>query len=352
MTLKLNSRKLAEFAVKITILLLLATLISCGRAYQELPANMEEIHRELGIPVRTQVIEYTEFRQEIEFTTTVHGLRETRVNSRLTDQVERVHVRVGQVVEANQVIISFPKDNPMANYFQVQAAYELAFQTFERMQSLLTTGGISQHEFDAAETSYTVAQANWETVRNNVYIRAPFRGTVTNINVRESQLVSAGGYLFTVSQLDRLHGRLWISEADITRVPRNAPVSFRWNEIERQGRITNIALSLNRDHNAFAADIEIINTDHAIRSGVTGRANIVLYHNPSAIVLPRNLVLRDLAGVNYVFTVEGEIAQRRDVILGNTHEMNVEIVDGLYPGDVIVSQGLQLVVDGARLNIQ
>ena len=329
-------------------------IVSCtrGGGGESAPASIEEIHRQQGVPVRVQTVEHQRFYQEIDYSISVSGLRETRVYARISDQVQSINVRIGQSVAQDAIVVEFPENNPQANFHQARAAYELAEQTWHRMQSLFETGGISQQELDGAETQYTVAQANWDAVQQLVYIRAPISGIITDINIREMERVTPGDYMFTISQLSRLHGRIWVSENDIQRINRNNRVVFKWNEVERNARITNIGMSLNRDQNAFGVDIEIDNSDNSIPSGVTGTALLFIYENPNAIMVPRNVVLRDVDGQNYVFLGVNGVAQRRNVSVGRESDINFEIVEGLSIGDVLIVQGIMLLQEGSRLNVQ
>jgi membrane fusion protein (multidrug efflux system) len=256
------------------------------------------------------------------------------------------------MVQQDQIVIDFPENNVQANFHQAKAAFDLAEQTLERIQRLFETGGISQQELDGAETQFKVAQANWDAVQQAVHVQAPFRGMITDMNVREFQRVTPGDYLFTVAQLTRMHGRIWVNEDDIHSINRNSRATFIWNNVERPARITNIALSKNRDFNAFAVDIEIDNADYAIRSGVTGTAIVYIYENPRAIVVPMNIVQRDLNGQSYVYVAAGGVAQRRNVTVNNQSELSLEIIEGLNVGDRLIIQGLQLVSEGSRLNVQ
>jgi len=336
------------------VLCLITFIIGCGRDGGEAnaPASIEEIHRQQGVPVRLQTVEHQRFVQEIDYSISVSGLRETRVYARISDQVQSINARIGQSVAQDAIIVEFPENNPQANFHQARAAYELAEQTWHRMQSLFETGGISQQELDGAETQYTVAQANWDAVQQLVYIRAPISGIITDINIREMERVTPGDYMFTISQLSRLHGRIWVSENDIQRINKNNRVVFKWNEVERNARITNIGMSLNRDQNAFGVDIEIDNSDNSIPSGVTGTALVYIYENPNAIMVPRNVVLRDVDGQNYVFLGVNGVAQRRNVRVGRESDINFEIVEGLNIGDVLIVQGIMLLQEGSRLNVQ
>ncbi|MCL2063451.1 MAG: efflux RND transporter periplasmic adaptor subunit [Candidatus Cloacimonetes bacterium] len=323
--------------------------LSCGQNNNDRPANMEEIHRERGIPVRVQEIELTEFIVDLEYQTTVNGIRETRVYASITDRVESVNARIGQQVTTEEIIIQFPQDNPQVNYFQAQAAFQMAEVSLDRTRSLYETRGVTQHELDGYETQFRVAEANWIAAQQAVNVRAPFAGMITDIDVRQMQRVIPGDYLFTVSQLNRLHGRIWISASDINEIPQNARVIFKRDGVEKIGRVTSIAMTLNPVQNAFAADIEIDNADFAIRGGVTGSASIVIYRNEFAISVPRSVVLKDTEGQDYVYVSENEVAIRKNVTIGNQSELNFEIIDGLTPGDMLIIQGLSLLRDGARV---
>ncbi|MCL2065310.1 MAG: efflux RND transporter periplasmic adaptor subunit [Candidatus Cloacimonetes bacterium] len=338
----------------ILMIITLITLIltGCGQKNSDQHANMEAIHREQGVPVVVQEIELSEFTVELEYQTTVHGLRETRVYAGITDQVENINARIGQVVSQNEVIIRFPQDNARASYFQAQAAFQLAEQTLQRMRNLFESGGVSQQELDGAETQFRVAEANYDAVQQAVHVRAPIAGTITDISVRPLERVNSGQYLFTISQLNRLHARIWISPNDINSIPQNAKAIFRWNGYTLEGNIASIGLTLVPEQNAFTADIELENINQRVRGGITGLASIIIYKNESAISVPRNIVQRDADGQTFVFVSENNTAVRKNVSIGKQSELSFEIVDGLEVGDLLIVQGLQLVRAGTKLNVQ
>ncbi|MCL2064754.1 MAG: efflux RND transporter periplasmic adaptor subunit, partial [Candidatus Cloacimonetes bacterium] len=327
-------------------------LTGCGQKKDDQPANMEAIHREHGVPVVVQEIELTEFAVELEFQATVNGFNETRVFAGVSDQVESINARLGSVVSQNAVIINFPQDNPQANYFQAQAAFELAEQTLHRMQNLFETGGVSQHELDGANTQFRVAQANYEATQRAVFVKAPISGTITEMNVRPFQRVNAGAYLFTVSQLNSLHAKIWISPNDINKVPQNARATFRHNGSLINGRVVGIALTLNPEQNAFAADLAFENPNQAVRGGLTGTVKIVTYNNDKAVSIPQGIVQRDIEGQAFVYVAQDGIAVRRDIEISNRSDLQYEIASGLEVGDLLIVQGLQFVRANSRVSIQ
>ncbi|MCL1827399.1 MAG: efflux RND transporter periplasmic adaptor subunit [Candidatus Cloacimonetes bacterium] len=341
-------RRLAVLIMVITCLI----VISCGKKDGEKPANMNELHVAQGVPVKAQKLAEATFIKEITYNVTVSGLREAQVNSFVSDVVKSVNAKIGDNVSQNQIIIDFPQDNIQANYYQAEAAFNLANQTWERMQSLYATGGTSKQDLDGAETQFKVAQANWEAVQQTVHVRAPISGQITDINVRENQKIAPGDYLFTVSQLSKLYGRVWVSEDDIANIKRNTEVIFFWNDIKKTARIANIALSLNRDNNAFAVDIEIDNADYSIRSGITGKAEFISYRNDKAFVIPRNVIQKSTDGRDFVYVVQNNASTRKYVKQGQMQGLDVEIIEGLDAGDLVIISGYQLVHDNSKVNIQ
>ncbi|MCK9330633.1 MAG: efflux RND transporter periplasmic adaptor subunit [Candidatus Cloacimonetes bacterium] len=339
---------------KTAILLIIFSIftLGCTKKKEAGPSSMEEIYKVQGVPVKVETVQLQEFVKSLDYNATVNGIKETPVFAKVSDKVMNINAKIGQKVQKDQVIIDFPENNIQASYHQAKASFQLASQTWERMQSLYETGGISKQDLDSAETQFKVAQANWDTVQQMIHVRAPFEGIITDINARKMQAVATGDFLFTVSQLEHLYSRIWVSETDINSVKKGADIKFIWNGHTKIGEITELALSINKDFNAFAADVILDNADLSIKSGVTGTVLVEIYRNNEAVVVPRNLVKKDETGKTFVYVAENSKAKRRDVQIGNESELDYEIISGLTPGDILIVSGLQFVNDNVKLSIQ
>jgi RND family efflux transporter MFP subunit len=336
----------------ISLIILSIFTLGCTKKTEDGPSSMEEIYKIQGVPVKVETIQLKEFVKSLDYNATVSGIKETPVYAKVSDKVMSVNVNIGQKVQKDQVIIDFPENNIQVSYHQAKASFQLANQTWERMQSLYETGGISQQDLDSAETQFKVAQANWDTVQQMIHVRAPFEGIITDINARKMQAVNAGDFLFTVSQLEQLYSKIWISETDINSVKKGDNIKFIWNGFTKTGKITELALSINKDYNAFAADVVLDNADLSVKSGVTGTVLVEIYRNNEAVVIPRNIVQKDETGKTFVYVAENSKAKRRDIQIGNVSELDYEVVSGLNAGDVLIVGGLQFVNDNVKLSIQ
>ena len=82
--------------------------------------SMEQIYKEDGIPVKVQTVKSSEFFMEHSFHGILTGFQESNASAALADKIEKVHYRVGDQVQKDAVVISFPIDNPAAQYYQAK----------------------------------------------------------------------------------------------------------------------------------------------------------------------------------------------------------------------------------------
>ena len=170
--------------------------------------SMEQLYKENGVPVKVKTVVDRPFTTEHVFHAVLTGIKESTAGAAVADKVEKIHFKVGDRVEKDQVVISFPIDNPAAQYNQAKVAFEHAKSTLQRMKNLYENGGISLQEYENTKTQFQVTKANWQAVQQSVKVKAPISGIITQIDVQESDNVRREDKLFTVSQTHRLKARL------------------------------------------------------------------------------------------------------------------------------------------------
>ena len=81
--------------------------------------SMEQIYKEEGVPVKIAEIKPQHFEKMLTYHAVLTGIEESTVSAQITDRVERVLVNIGDYVKKDQVLITFPMDNPSAQYQQI-----------------------------------------------------------------------------------------------------------------------------------------------------------------------------------------------------------------------------------------
>ena len=312
--------------------------------------SMAQIYSEEGIPVNVTTVKTGSFQSEITYDATVKGIYEATASAKLADSVEDIKYSVGDKVEKDATVITFPKNNVSASYYQAKTAYENAEATFKRMSRLYEAKGISRQDYDNAKAAYDNAKANWNNVNEMVNVKAPISGIISRLEVRKTDNVKAGDVLFAVTDASRLTGKVWIQERDISKMEKGKKATATWEGKTIEGKIIQLDLAQNPDKQAFGALIEFDNSKGQIPSGVSAKVNIVSYEKKNTIILERKNITFD-GSSTYVFLASGDKAVRRQIKTGQTFGNKVEILEGLKAGDKLITDGNKNISDGKFIRI-
>lgn len=334
---------------KILMILFAMTLMTACEKNNEKTVTMESIHKEEGIPVKVKVMEKEEFVKSLNFSARLSGNRQSAASAMIGGRIEKINVEVGDLVKKDSILMEFPKDAPAAQFKQAKSAFELAKKTYERMKNLYEIGGISKQELDQTKTQYDVSSANWDAAQQMLKVRAPISGYVSNISVRETDGVHAETVLAIISQTEKMKARVWVTEDEICEIQKGMTAKAIWKDAILPGKVVEVAMSMDRTHNAFPVDLIFSNPKNLCKSGVIADIQIRTYENPEAFVLSRKTVLEDDKG-KFVYKINSLQTKKTYVQTGEQNG-NIEIIDGLQIGDKVIVEGLNLINEKEKVKI-
>ena len=340
-----------KFFLKTSSLALVALLAlsSCQKKIEP-GKSIEQIRAEQGVPIRIVTIGEKEFNKNLTFFAKLSGIKETMQQATIGDKVVKINAKVGSAVREGQVIVEFPKDNPQIQYEQARLGYENAKKLYERMSQLLKAGETSQQNFDNAETQYLVAKKNWESIYQLINIESPISGQIVQMLVKEGDKVKSGDNIFTVAQLSKMMAKVWVSSAEVEYIKTGMSATMKINGDEFTGRVAVVDLAMDEMRRAFGVEIHFDNGHRKIQSGVTTDIKINAYNNSKAIMVPRKVIVRD-GDETFIFVEKDGKAEKRAVELGLESGIDVEIKNGLNPGDRLITEGIALLRNGTKIKI-
>ena len=188
-------------------------------------------------------------------------------------------------------------------------------------------------------------QGKSELPINVVRLRAPADGVVIERSARPGHWVQPGERVlaiadFSVIQVEgelpeSLIARLADRKSDVVRV--RTPADSRFMGI---GRVQYISPVLDEVKRTAHVLVEAPNPDGVLRGGTFVDLSVVLREEKTAVVVPVSAVLQD-GPVHFVFVKQkDDVYQKQDIAPGLTNDQVVEVLSGLAPGDVVVSQGV------------
>ena len=174
-----------------------------------------------------------------------------------------------------------------------------------------------------------------------VDVIAPVSGVINGRSVSLGDSVEPNTELFHIVDLSKVIVIAQVYEEDVGKVKlgqtaRITALSYPTNEFT--GTVTFVGLELDPDTRTLPVWLTVDNPDGKLRSNMFVKAAVLLAKNSDVLTVPKTAVLED-GGEKYVFVRTGDTFNRADVQAGAEDDRNVEIKDGLVPGDEVVIQG-------------
>lgn len=264
--------------------------------------------------------------------------------------VSALHVEAGDVVRRGQRLAVLRRTSVGANTDEAALARANAERDLARAQELFDRGFVSQARLDDARLAV-------ERARDTSVLTAPADGIVLRRLAESSQTMAAGAPIFvfgdTASGLV-VRAPVSSNEAARVRVGDTATVSIAGGA-PLQGRVTRVGAKGADTTGAFEVEVDIAGAN-ALRSGTVAQVEISASAAPqalqAAILVPTLSLLDARADQGVVFVVDADnIARRRSVRTSGMTQDGVLVVEGLSPGDRVVSAGAAYVHDGATVRI-
>ncbi len=175
--------------------------------------------------------------------------------------------------------------------------------------------------------------------KENLTIKAPIDGELGLLDVVLGQSISAGMKIGQINNLDSYKIEAQIDEHYIDRVSAGLAATFQ-RQNDSYGAIIRKVYPEVRD-GKFKADFKFEGeTPDNIRSGQTYYLNLQLGQPENAVLVPRGTFYQKTGG-KWIFVVapEGGKAVRREIRIGRQNPQYYEVLEGLQPGEKVITSG-------------
>lgn len=175
----------------------------------------------------------------------------------------------------------------------------------------------------------------------SVNITAPISGTITKRNVFSGSSVDPLMPLFEIMDLSTviIEGEVFEDNVPFLNTGQKSRIHLNAFPDEIfEGEIIFISSVLDHESRTAKIWVSVENRLGKLKPGMFGVVAIVVGSNPESIAVRVNAVIKD-GPDKFVFVENGEFYEKIDVVTGLSDDIYVEILDGLYPGDIVVTQG-------------
>jgi membrane fusion protein (multidrug efflux system) len=270
-------------------------------------------------------------------------------------------VKAGDRVSKGQILARVDDAGMSSQLASAENQYNLAKTTFERQKNLWDKKIGSEIQYLQAQTQMVSAQKSVAQIRAQVaksVIRAPFTGSIDEVFAEKGQVVapSAQG-LMRIVNLSNMYVSTSVPESYIGKLKVGDQVDVFLTSLGKtyKGKVRQVGNFINPNNRSFGIEVSVPNPENLLRPNQVAKLKIIDYTAKDALVVPTNVIQEDGKGDKYVYVVEGSNgktgkAKKVLVSVGKSSDNVTEILSGLSANDIIVTEGVNSISEGMKLN--
>ena len=293
----------------------------------------------------------------VDETQTVGSLRSRQgvvLRPEVSGRITQLNFRDGDRVKKGQLLVQFDDQLPAAQVQQAQAELNIAKANNTRNAELVAQNFISRRTLDESAAAQQVAEAKLAlafATQSRLKIMAPFDGLAGIRSVNVGDYLKDGADIVNLEDMDAIFVDYRLPERFQTKIRRGQSSVIELDALPGR-KFSAIVLAIDPliDANGRSVGVRacIDNRRLQLRPGMFARVNAVFGQRDRARVIPEEAIVPQ-GGKQFVIKVvngttpNSRVSQRTEVKLGLRSPGKVEVLEGLEPGDLVVTAGQQRV---------
>ncbi len=279
--------------------------------------------------------------------------------------VVRIPVESGSAVRAGDLLVELDTTVERAQLDAAQSRAELARINLDRAKELRESKVMANSDYDAAEASRKQAVADAAAIQAQIdkkMVRAPFAGRVGIRLVNVGQYIAPGRALLPLQKLDPIYVNFSVPQRHLQALSLGQKTTVTVDAFPEKSfaaTITAIDSEVDAGTRNMAVQATLTNPQEQLRSGMFAHVELQLPTTEAVIVVPATAIAYAVYG-NSVFIVEtmknaaGKSylgVRQQSVKLGTTRGDLISILEGVKPGEQVVTAGVFKLRNGAAVEV-
>ncbi|MBT8048592.1 MAG: efflux RND transporter periplasmic adaptor subunit [Xanthomonadales bacterium] len=278
------------------------------------------------------------------------------IRPEITAAVTAILFEEGQTVAQGDVLLKLENSEPLADLAAARAALVDSQSQYRRSAELFRTNVVSASQLEQLEARRDADQAAVRAAESRLahtVIRAPFDGQLGLRRVSMGAIVSPSTVITTLDDTSRIKLDFDVPEVFLARLERGLAVTARsaaWPDHEFTGQVVSINTRVDPVSRTVTVRALLPNDHARLRPGMFLTVSL-LKEDVVSLLIPEEALIPERSK-QFVFTVDDEgVVERREVITGRRRPGQVEVLEGLNPGERVITEGTQKARPGQPVSI-
>ncbi len=331
-------------------------LASCGKkaaepiAYPPRPVIVQTIAAPSGTETRT-------------FSGVTKAAGGTTLGFEVAGRIISVPAQEGQLYQKGDILAQLDVSNYEADLRKAEAEALNANEELKRTQQLFESSNSSRTQFDSAIAAQRSAAASLTVARKKVAdgtLLMPYDGVIQEVIADEQNVVAAGNEVVRIQGGGNMEATIAVPAEVIAAVSVGMPATVEVGKLTPKPLPATVKkTSPQASQNAtYKVTLSLSDVPAGVRGGMDAEAGIV-FPNPlgETVRAESAAVVSESGGAPFVWTIsptsggQGTVSKRMVKIGKLSTEGTLEILDGLSPGEIVVTRGVHHLSEGAVVTI-
>jgi membrane fusion protein, multidrug efflux system len=311
--------------------------------------------------VTVTTLKDTVFSHYLEIQGNVNTNQNVLVQPEMPGNLIALNVKAGQNVSKGQILGRTDDGGMSQQLASSENQYALAKTMYERQKNLWNQKICSEMQYLQAQTQMISAQKAVSQIKAQIgktVIRAPFSGTIDEVFAEKGEVVAPSQTgLMRIVNLNNMYISTSVPETYIGKLKIGTEVDVYLSALGKsyKGKVRQIGNFINPNNRSFGIEVSVPNPENMLRPNQVAQLKVVDYKKNNAIVVPSNIIQEDGQKNKYIFVVANAkgnsgTAKKVVVTLGQSSNNVTEIVAGLNGNEIIVTEGMNAISEGMKLN--
>jgi membrane fusion protein (multidrug efflux system) len=327
----------------------LVALAGCGGG------KADKAKKDFPVPVEMATVEAKDLRETLSLVGTLQANESVILKAEIEGQIASIHFDEGEHVTPGKLLIQLDDTEMSAELREAEAELAWARGEFGRRQNLFGQKVVSERDLDRARADLDRNAAHAETLKARLAktrITAPFGGIMGARRVSPGDVLSASTELVNIESIDPLKLDFEVPERYIPLLAVNQTLNLRVTAFPDRrfpGIVYFIDPRVSSADRSVPVKARVQNPEEVLRPGMYANVELVVQEKPRAVTIPEQALIPQ-GDQQFVFRVKKDGAvELVPVRTGIRSAGSVEILDGLVPGDRVVSAGHQKIGPGSHV---
>jgi membrane fusion protein (multidrug efflux system) len=278
------------------------------------------------------------------------------IRPQITAAIVEILFEEGQTVARDDILARLESSEPLADLAAAKAALIDSESQYRRSTELFKTRVVSESQLEQLEAKRDADQAAVNAAQarlDHTVIRAPFAGQLGLRRVSLGSIVGPSTVITTLDDTSSIKLDFNVPEVFLARLERGLAVtahSAAWPDLTFSGEVVAIDTRVDPVSRTVIARALLPNGDGRLRAGMFLTVT-VLKEDVESLMIPEQAIVPERSK-QFVFIVgEDKVVERLEVESGRRRPGEVEILDGLQPGALVITEGTQKVRPGQQVEI-